>query len=134
MFAAYRNAAASYNQVRIESGVPNARPIDLVIMVYEGAIEALAKASAQLRAGDIAAKNITISRAIRIIDEGLRAPLDVRAGDIAANLGDLYDYMTRRLLQGSARNDAAMIDEVRNLLVELKGAWDELASRSAPGA
>ncbi len=129
MFAAYRNPAASYNQVRIESGVAAARPIDLVVMVYDGAIEVLGKALVQLRANDINAKNQSITRAIRIIDEGLRAPLDMRAGEVATNLGGLYDYMTRRLLQGSARNDPAMIEEVRNLLLDLKSAWDELAAR-----
>jgi len=129
MFAAYRNPAAAYNQVRVESGVAAARPIDLVIMVYDGAIETLGKAAAQLRAGDIAAKNASISRAIRIIDEGLRAPLDMRAGEVAANLAELYDYMMHRLLQGSVRNDPAMIEEVRGLLLDLKTAWDELANR-----
>lgn len=127
MFAAYRNAASTYNQVKVESGIAGARPIDLVVMVYEGAIATLGKAAAQMRAGDIAAKNVSITRAIRIIDEGLRAPLDMRAGDVAANLAGLYDYMTRRLLQGSARNDPEMIDEVRNLLQDLKSAWDEIA-------
>ena len=129
MFAAYRNAAASYHQVGVESSVSSARPIDLVVMVYEGAIEAIGRAAAEMRAGDIDAKNRTITRAIRIIDEGLRAPLDLRAGEIAGNLADLYDYMTRRLLQGSARNDAALLDEVRGLLLELKSAWDEIVAR-----
>jgi len=128
MFAAYRNPAATYNQVRVESGVAAARPIDLVVMVYDGAIEVLGKAIAQLKANDIAAKNQSVSRAIRIIDEGLRAPLDMRAGEVAANLAGLYDYMTRRLLQASARNDVAMIEEVRSLLLDLKSAWDELAN------
>jgi flagellar protein FliS len=130
MFAAYRNPAATYNQVRVESGVAAARPIDLVVMVYDGAIEVLGKAIAQLKANDIAAKNQSVSRAIRIIDEGLRAPLDMRVGEVATNLAGLYDYMTRRLLQGSARNDVAMIEEVRSLLLDLKSAWDELANRS----
>ena len=129
MFAAYRNAAASYHQVGVESGVSGARPIDLVVMVYEGAIEAIGRAATEMRAGEIDAKNRTITRAIRIIDEGLRAPLDLRAGEIAGNLADLYDYMTRRLLQGSARNDAAILDEVRGLLLELKSAWDEIVAR-----
>ena len=132
MFAAYRNAATSYNQMRVESGVAAARPIDLVVMVYEGAIEAVARAAAQMRAGDIAAKNHTITRALRIIDEGLKAPLDARAGEIAVNLGELYDYMTRRLLQASARNAPEMLDEVRSLLMELKTAWDEIAARANP--
>lgn len=129
MFAAYRNPAATYNQVRVESGVAAARPIDLVIMVYDGAIETLGRAAVQLRANDIAAKNASITRAIRIIDEGLRAPLDMRAGEVAANLAEVYDYMMRRLLQGSVRNDPAMIEEVRGLLLDLKSAWDELANR-----
>ena len=129
MFAAYRNAAASYHQVGVESGISGARPIDLVVMVYEGAIEAIGRAATEMRAGEIDAKNRTITRAIRIIDEGLRAPLDLRAGEIAGNLADLYDYMTRRLLQGSARNDAAILDEVRGLLLELKSAWDEIVAR-----
>lgn len=129
MFAAYRNAAASYHQVAVESGVSGARPIDLVIMVYEGAIEAIGRAATEMRAGEIEAKNRSITRAIRIIDEGLRAPLNLRAGEIAANLADLYDYMTRRLLQGSARNDAAILDEIRGLLLELKSAWDEIVAR-----
>jgi flagellar protein FliS len=133
MFAAYRNPAASYNQVRIESGVAAARPIDLVIMVYDGAIETLGKAAAQLRANEIAAKNASITRAIRIIDEGLRAPLDMRAGEVAANLAELYDYMMRRILQGNVRNDPAMIEEVRDLLLDLKSAWDELAARGKAG-
>jgi flagellar protein FliS len=131
MFAAYRNAAASYAEVRVETGVAGARPIDLVVMVYEGAIEALGKAATQMRAADIAGKNASITRAIRIIDEGLRATLDPRGGEITANLAGLYDYMGRRLLQASARNDVAMVDEVRGLLLELKSAWDELASRNA---
>lgn len=129
MFAAYRNPAATYNQVRVESGVAAARPIDLVIMVYDGAIETLGRAAVQLRANDIAAKNASITRAIRIIDEGLRAPLDMRAGEVAANLAEVYDYMMRRLLQGSVRNAPAMIEEVRGLLLDLKSAWDELANR-----
>jgi flagellar protein FliS len=129
MFAAYRNPAATYNQVRVESSVAIARPIDLVIMVYDGAIETLGKAATQLRANDIAAKNQSITRAIRIIDEGLRAPLDMRAGEVAANLSGLYDYMMRRLLLANVRNDPAMIEEVRALLLDLKSAWDELASR-----
>ena len=48
---------------------------------------------------------------------------------IVLNLADLYDYMTRRLLQGSVRNDPAMLDEVRGLLLELKSAWDEIIAR-----
>lgn len=132
MFAAYRqagNSAAAYGRVAVETGVAGARPVDLVVMVHEGAIEALARALVQMKAGEIATKNASITRAIRIIDEGLRATLEPGAGPLGDNLGDLYEYMMRRLLTANLRNDPAMIEEVSNLLCELKSAWNELATR-----
>ena len=132
MFAAYRqsaNSAAAYGRVAVETGVAGARPVDLVVMVHEGAIEALARAAVQMKAGEIANKNASITRAIRIIDEGLRATLEPGAGALGDNLGDLYEYMMRRLLTANLRNDPAMLDEVSNLLRELKSAWNELATR-----
>lgn len=129
MFAQPLSAAAVYGRVAVETGIADARPVQLLIMVYEGAIEALARAAALMRSGDVAAKNAAITRAIRIIDEGLKATLDHRAGDIGARLAELYDYMTHRLLLANLRGDAALIDEVRELLVEIKSAWDEVAGR-----
>jgi flagellar protein FliS len=47
-------------------------------------------------------------------------------GEIAANLEDLYTYMTRRLIDASAQNDADALGEVIDLLLEIKGAWDAM--------
>jgi len=134
MFAAYRNPARTYAGVAVETSVAAARPIDLVVMLYEGACEGIIKAVAYMQEGNIAAKGETITKVIRIIDEGLKASLDPRGGEITDNLGSLYDYMTHRLLLGSLRNDPALLEEVRTLLNDLKGAWDEIARGPRPGA
>lgn len=136
MFAAYRNPAHTYAGVAVETSVAAARPIDLVVMLYEGAGEGLTKAIAAMQAGNIAAKGEAITRVIRIIDEGLKAALDERGGELTAQLRELYDYMNRRLLQGSLKNDPAALEEVRGLLNELKGAWGEIARapRTSAGA
>jgi flagellar protein FliS len=134
MFAAYRNPARTYAGVAVETSVAAARPIDLVVMLYEGACEGIIKAVAHMQEGNIAAKGETITKVIRIIDEGLKAALDTRGGEITENLRSLYDYMTHRLLLGSLRNDPALLEEVRALLNDLKGAWDEIARSPRPGA
>ena len=61
------------------------------------------------------------------IINGLRTSLDMDAGGaIAVNLDDLYAYMTRRLIDASAQNDANALSEVIDLLLEIKGAWDAM--------
>lgn len=134
MFAAYRNPARAYAGVAVETSVAAARPIDLVVMLYEGATEGLTKAIAHMEAGQIAAKGEAITKVIRIIEEGLKAALDTRGGDLTDQLRGLYDYMNRRLLVGSLQNDTAPLEEVRSLLRDLQGAWDEIARRPRPAA
>lgn len=134
MFAAYRNPARTYAGVAVETSVAAARPIDLVVLLYEGACEGIIKAIAHMQDRNIAAKGEAITKVIRIIDEGLKAALDPRGGEITVHLRGLYDYMTRRLLLGSLQNDTAPLEEVRGLLLELKGAWDEIARAPRPEA
>lgn len=77
---------------------------------------------------EIAKKGSHISWAISIID-GLRASLDkTNGGDIADNLDDLYDYMTRRLIRANLENNPDLLDEVISLLRSIKGAWENVPS------
>lgn len=105
----------------------SANPHQLISMLFEGAIEALGRAQASLQTKDIEGKNLAVSKALRIIEEGLRASLDRRVGgEIAQNLDSLYDYMARRLLAASLRNDAAGIAEVGTLLSTIRTAWEQI--------
>ncbi|HIO14714.1 MAG TPA: flagellar protein FliS, partial [Chromatiales bacterium] len=64
--------------------------------------------------------------AVSIIN-GLRMSLDkTQGGEIAQNLDDLYDYMSRRLMEVSRDNDLAKLDEVTSLILEVKSAWDAI--------
>ncbi len=129
MFAS--RAAQAYSQIGVETGVAAASPHRLIVMLYDGALDAIAQARGHLAAGRIADKGRALTRAIAIVDEGLRACLDPAGGEIAAHLAELYAYMCRRLLLAGANNDAAALDEVTALLAELRGAW---ASIDAPAA
>jgi flagellar protein FliS len=120
----------AYANVGLETGIASASPHALIVMLYDGALVALLSAKTNIAAGNIAAKGSAISKAISIIDNGLRASLDKNAGgEIAANLDALYDYMSRRLLHANLKNDVTIIDEVHRLLADLRGAWVEIGEK-----
>lgn len=124
MFFSQHNAASAYTNVGLETGVRAASPHKLIIMLYDGALQSLARAREGMLGGQVAQKGEAFSKAIRIIEEGLRASLDAkRGGEIATRLDELYRYMTTRLLTANLRNDAAALDEVSRLLTELRDAW-----------
>ena len=127
MYSAMNNAVSAYQRVGVETGVESADPHKLILMLFEGAQEALAKARMHMQHNEIAEKGQMISKAIMIIDHGLKASLDMNAGgDLAIKLQALYDYMTHRLLVANIQNNAEIVNEVNKLLSELHGAWKEI--------
>lgn len=124
----YRSAMKEYEQVGVRSQVEGAAPERLVQLMLEGALDRISLARGAMEHGMIAAKGERIGKAIGLI-EGLRASLDHdRGGELAGNLDALYDYMSRRLTEANLRNDPAMLDEVANLLREIKYAWDRIVA------
>lgn len=124
MFGSSTNGANAYAQVGMETGVVAASPHRLIVMLFDGAIIALQAATRQMQEANIPAKGKSISKAIAIIDGGLRASLDKHAGgEIAANLDSLYEYMSKQLLMANLKNDPAILEEVLKLLADLKSAW-----------
>ncbi len=113
-----------YQQVSVESQIDGASPHHLVAMLFEGWMEAVAQARGALHSGDAMAKGRAIGRAVRIIDEGLRAGLDLKAGGtLARDLHELYGYLTLRLTVANLRNDESALDECQRLMKPLQEAW-----------
>jgi flagellar secretion chaperone FliS len=126
------NPASAYAKVGVETGVVEASPHKLILMLFDGVIMALGSALRNMQEKQIAAKGMDISKAIDIIDNGLRASLDLQAGgELAERLYALYDYMDARLLHANLHNDTAAIEEVSRLLGELRSAWQEIADDPA---
>jgi flagellar protein FliS len=129
MFGSAHRGANAYAKVGVETGVTAASPHKLIVMLFDGAMVAVASGIQYMNAGDIANKGHAISKAIAIIDNGLRASLDKNVGgEIAINLDALYEYMSNRLLLGNAQNQPQMLEEVYRLLKDLKEAWDAIGS------
>lgn len=127
-------AVNHYAQVGVETGVTDATPHRLILMLFEGAIISVKIAKMHMEEGNVADKGAAISKALAIIDEGLRASLDKKAGgEIAENLDALYAYMVERLIVANIHNQAEPLDEVVRLLSDIKGAWEEIGPRQQAG-
>jgi len=121
-------ALKQYNKINLQTSIESASPHRLIQMLMDGALAKLAQAKGHMKANSVAQKGEDISIAISIIG-GLRDSLDhKKGGEIANNLDSLYEYMTHRLMESNLKNDISMIDEVHDLLMEIKSAWDAIAN------
>lgn len=121
--------AQAYRRMAAETGVTDASPHRLVAMLYDGFMESLADARGALRKGDPERKGRAIGRAVRIIEEGLRANLNLEAGGkLAADLNQLYAYVVTRLTLANLRNDERILDECQGLVQPLREAWLAISS------
>ncbi|AMG58971.1 flagellar export chaperone FliS [Pantoea vagans] len=117
----------AYAKIGVESAVMSASHQQLVVMLFDGALSALIRARLFMQDGNIEGKGNSISKAINIIEAGLKEGLAENRGDeLADNLLDLYNYMTRRLLQANLHNDVAAVEEVEGLLRNIADAWKEV--------
>jgi flagellar protein FliS len=121
--------AMLYQRVHVESQVGgDATPHRLTAMLFDGALESMNRAKGALLARDLQTKGNAVGRAINIIDGGLRAALDPRAGgQLAADLHGLYSYILTRLTQANLNNDVDAIDECIGLLQPIREAWQAIA-------
>jgi flagellar protein FliS len=132
MFATMTSPTQNYARVGIETGVMSANAHKLILMLLDGALVSIATAIHAMQEGDIAAKGESVSKAVDIVANGLKASLDFTAdGDLAPRLAALYDYICDRLLLANLRNDKAVLDECSRLIHEIKIAWEEIADDPA---
>lgn len=135
MYSSARKAVDTYAQVGVETGVASADPHRLILMLFDGALAAIAAARLAMSRSDVAAKAAAITKAIAIVDGGLKASLDVAAGgELAQRLSELYDYMLKQLLVANLRNEVTTLDEVSRLLNELRGAWAQIGGAKPEAA
>jgi flagellar protein FliS len=131
-----RAAGHLYRKVAVESRIDgSANAHQLVAMLFDGLFEAIAQARGAMRTQDTATKGREITRAASIIEEGLRAALDLRqGGPLARDLNELYAYVTLRLTQANLSCDERALDECLKLMQPLAEAWASIAPAAATQA
>lgn len=125
-----KQGTRAYAQVDLHSRLAGATPHQLITMLFEGAHSAIVRARLYFENGNIAKRGEMISKAINIIDNGLRSALDhEKGGAIARDLEALYSYMSRTLLQANLNNDPSSLAHVDEILMNIAETWKEIESR-----
>jgi len=120
-------SSEAYNSVPVEAQVAGATPHQLIAMLFEAAHSALMRAKIYFEKGIVAKRCEMISKAINIIDNGLRASLDFEKGqEIAVDLERLYDYVSRLLMQANANSDVEKLLEADRLITGMAAVWNEI--------
>ena len=124
-------AASAYRQVGVQSGVESASPHTLINMLFDGLIQSLNAARGAMQRCDVTEKGRQIGKAVRILEEGLKGGLNpAQGGEIARNLGALYDYCVSRLTLANMRNDVALVEEVVHLITPVAQSWSEIGAKN----
>ena len=117
---------AAYRQVEVQSR----SPLELVVMLYDGALASLTEARTAAARGDVSRRAAAVSKALAIVCS-LQETLNLdEGGTVAAELDRLYTYARGRLLDVTLHQDLSGLSEVHKLLESLRGAWQQIAAQT----
>lgn len=109
-----------------KSAVSSASPLQLVIMLYDGALRCMETAKKEMHEGNLFHQNAQLVKAQKILAE-LMSSLDMqKGGDIAQNLFSLYSYVYNQLVTANVDNSPAGIDQGIQVLSQLRVSWSAL--------
>lgn len=127
MIPTMARGADAYYQTHVQSR----SPLELVVMLYDGALRFCDQAATAMDAGDMTTKAVAMSRAFAILAE-LQNTLNVKdGGDVAHQLDALYGHMHDRLIDANTQRSSAPIRDVIRLLTPLRDAWSQVATPAA---
>jgi flagellar protein FliS len=129
----HNRAIQSYGSVHASSSLAGAQGMQLTQMLFDGLVDTLVALRGHLVHRSVAAKSAQVTKAHRIVI-GLQSTLDFeRGGDVARNLNDLYLYVIRRLVHVHAHNDLQALEEITDMMRDIRDAWRSLPGQDTRG-
>ena len=117
------HALNAYRSTDLNSRCETSSKRDLVIMLYDAAIDAMGVAQQHAARGEKRAVNAATTRALTILS-GLRETLDLKnGGAVAAHLDDFYQFLIRRLVRAGATGSTDDLADCQDLLSQVREAW-----------
>ena len=116
------NPYRTYRETQVET-VDSA---ELIITLYQGALQALRRGKAAMATSQIEEVNAQLIKAQDILCALMEA-LNPQAGQLSVNLFRIYEYLYHRLIQANLAKDASILDEASGILLSLKQSWQEAA-------
>lgn len=128
-----RRSAQAYASVGLETKVLSASPQQLITLLFQGAEAALAKARLYMQKGDVARRGEAISKAIDIVDSGLKASVNTdEGGEVATSLVATYELISHYLLMANLHADEQRLTQAETMLKDIGEAWRQVTSTTEP--
>jgi flagellar protein FliS len=123
-----QRALNAYASTERETAVSSARPVDLVVLVFQRVLDHLRHGRQMMEQQEDSA--VPLTKALQLINAGLQACLDrQQGGDIASNLASLYDWASREIMLARIKRDSERISAVIEVLTTVSSAWLELSTQ-----
>lgn len=114
----------SYRSIDLESRTAAASPYALVLVLFDGLLDELARARGHIEGKRYQHKGQSLEKCLNILN-GLNGALDYEGGgELVQGLSRLYDYCIYRLSDVSVTLSLDGLDEVVRLLGELRDGWE----------
>jgi flagellar protein FliS len=128
-------SAQTYANIDVQTKVMSASPERLITLLYDGALAAMAKARLYMQSNNATGRGMAISKAIEIVDSGLKASVNTEVGgEVAQSLIATYDLITRNLLLANLNADIARLEAAEKALSEIADAWRSAVDIPKPAA
>jgi flagellar secretion chaperone FliS len=119
-------ALSQYGKIKDDTQTMYASPHQLMLMLFDGAIEAMSFTIGAIEQNNLAIRSKQSTRSITIIN-GMRECLDMQAGgELADNLYALYQYMAQELFRAGVKNDSDTIQNIQTMLKDIRGSWEKI--------
>lgn len=110
-------------QTSLEDEILSADPLELVCMLYSGALTSLKHAREALAQGDPMRRGAAIAKVQDLLMELVCSLNHERGGDISRGLADLYQYFLQRLVEAHAEQSDTKLAEIERLMATLLEGW-----------
>ena len=119
-------ALAQYGQIKNDAQTSYASPHQLMLMLFDGAIEAMSMTVGAIQNKNFELRSKQSTRSITIIN-GMRDCLDMDSGsELSDNLYSLYLYMAQELFRAGVKNDVETIQNIQHMLKDIRGSWEKI--------
>lgn len=116
---AIKNPYAQYQQ----NSIMTASPQELTLMLYNGALKFLKQGMIHIEEKNIEKAHQAIIRVQDILVEFM-STVD-RQYEVGEHLYKLYNYMNERLIEANFQKDTKILEEVYDMLTELRDTWEQ---------
>jgi flagellar secretion chaperone FliS len=108
-----------------DSAVRGATPIELVILLYDSAIEDMRRALTAMQKSDIETRANEIGHALMVLQQ-LQGTLDFeRGGSAAKQFEQFYNLVRAKLLEAQLRGSAELMQQQIRYMSEVRDCWSQ---------